>query len=100
MQIDKIFDYSDVIQDGRTLTDINKHLNGEVAELREEMYNHAFGMEPGADGVHGEAVDVGLCAFDLAYKSILDLGYAPEVARKMVTQIIQLKLEKWKRIYG
>ncbi len=65
--IDLVRQYSDNLQNGRTISTIYDALRDEVTELDHEMYTD----EPGEDGIAGEAVDVILCALDMILSNML-----------------------------
>lgn len=82
--------YTDRIQNGRTLEDINDHLHSEVEELDAEF----DGTGDGRDGVFGEAIDVVLCGLDLAFKA------RPDLTDEQIMAFVKTKLDKWERYYA
>jgi hypothetical protein len=82
--------YSERIQNGRSLEDINNHLHDELRELNMEMY----GYESGEDGIAGEAIDVILCALDLIFKA------APDMTDADIVAYADKKCQKWARKYS
>lgn len=89
-----ITDQCDHIVNTRTMNSVADHLRGELIELDDEVKKMVFCQEQGTDGVIGEAVDVLICAIDLA--KIWDSSLTPEQIR----QIVINKLDKWERLYG
>lgn len=87
----KIIDAGNMICDGRSADFIKGHLLGEVAELLEEFEKRDAGLPPGEDGIMGEAVDVALCAIDLAAQEIED----PDKRLEIVNEVVVRKLQKW-----
>lgn len=89
-----ITDQCDRIHNSRTMNSVAFHLEGEMSELQEEIGKMVCCQEQGTDGVIGEAVDVLICAIDLA--KIWDKSLTPEQIRT----IVERKLAKWERLYG
>lgn len=87
----KIIDAGNSIQDGRSANYIKNHLLEEVDELLDEFMKRELGLPPGKDGIIGEAVDVALCAIDLAAQEIED----PDSRLEIVNEVIVRKLQKW-----
>ena len=87
--IDLVRQYSDNLQNGRTISTIHDALHDEVTELAHEMYTD----EPGEDGIAGEAVDVILCAFDIIFKA------KPEWTNDDIIEYARKKCEKWIKKY-
>lgn len=92
----KIIDAGNKIQDGRSAHFIKKHLLEEVEELLDEFTKRDAGLPPGKDGIMGEAVDVALCAIDLAAHEIED----PDKRLEIVNEVVVRKLQKWIDKYG
>lgn len=78
------------IQNGRTATDIVRHMRREMVELTNEIK----GVGDGNDGVVGEAVDVIACALDLI------LHERPEITTEELDALLNRKCEKWARRYS
>lgn len=83
------------IHNNRTADIIKDHLLGEVEELLEEFAKRDAGEPMGEDGIIGEAVDVALCAIDLAAMEIKD----PDMRLGMINRIVRKKLNKWLDTY-
>ena len=81
--------YSEDIDNGRTLSDVMRHLKSEVCELEEEL-----GGTAGADGVVGECIDIILCALDAIFV------YDKTITDEKIEEIVMKKLGKWKRRYA
>lgn len=89
-QIQKV---SQSINNDRTPQDVMCSTMEEVGELAKEV-NIEFSNSkktPGSDGVVGEIADCVVCLIDLLYVT------HPELTEENFSQIIQNKLEKWKR---
>lgn len=82
--------YSERIKNGRTIENVNTYLNDEATELTQEVYTDV----PGEDGIHGEAIDVILCALDIIFLA------APDMTDEDIVNYARVKCEKWARKYG
>ena len=82
--------YTEKINNGRTIEDVNEYLNDETVELSEEVYTDI----PGEDGIAGEAIDVFLCALDIIFLS------APDMSDEDIINYARKKCEKWASKYG
>jgi hypothetical protein len=82
-------EYSNNIQNGRTVFNVLQHMKGEVIELTEEICG-----ANGPDGILGEAVDVLLCVLDII---CID---NPNITSEELNIIMLKKLNKWKRRYS
>lgn len=87
----KIIDAGNMINDGRSAHFIKNHMLKEVQELLDEFIKRDTGLPPGEDGIIGEAVDVALCAIDLAAHEIED----PDKRLEIVNEVVVRKLQKW-----
>jgi NTP pyrophosphatase (non-canonical NTP hydrolase) len=89
--IQKTFESSDKIKNGRTLIRTLAHTMAEVGELAEEIViaNGFSYKQPGEDGIVGEAIDVILCALDIIHK------HDPLVTEEDLEKIAIRKLAKW-----
>lgn len=92
--VDTVRQFSQRVQNDRTLETISDHMRGEHIELDEEIQKYRNGESAGADGIVGEAIDVIACAADIIFT------HAPDVTREQLVQIILEKCEKWERVYG
>ena len=92
--IQTIVDQCHKIKNSRDMQSIAAHLRGEVLELDDEVKKMLYCQEQGDDGVIGEAVDVLICAVDLA------LIWDSTLTAEKINQIIKNKLDKWERLYG
>lgn len=82
------------INNGRTLTTIMNHAEGEMVELKEELSKFLSDQPEGKDGVVGEAIDVMLCMVDLIYTR------NPTISKEHVYSLVCDKLEKWEKLYS
>jgi len=89
--IQKTFESSDKIKNGRNQTRILAHTVAEVGELAEEIViaNGFSYKQPGEDGIVGEAVDVIICALDMIHQT------DPTVTEEDLEKIAIRKLAKW-----
>lgn len=106
-----IYKYCQEIDNGRTWRTAYEHMQSEVEELYNEYVyinrkdsgltaiTSSYGLELGEDGVVGEAVDVALCAFDIAYMKLKEEGLSHDEIVAKIEEIKLEKLEKWKRMY-
>lgn len=87
--VEKVFETSQQVEP-RTLYEVLAYLMQEAGELATEIsIGEGFLNRPqGKDGIIGEAVDVILCALDIAWLN----GATPEDIQSIVVK----KLEKWK----
>ena len=92
--IQTIVDQCHKIKNTRNMQSVARHLQGETNELRSEVDLMLYCQEQGEDGVIGEAVDVLICAVDLA------LIWDKDLTAEKINQIIKNKLDKWERLYG
>lgn len=84
--------FSDRVNDGRTLRDIFTHAEGEMRELDSDVGAIMSGTsDPGPDGILGEAIDVIACMMDLIRKQYPDIT-DEELEWKMTE-----KCAKWER---
>lgn len=88
-----IVDRCHKIVNTRTVESVLSHMQGELQELEDEVDSEWYGIEPGEDGILGEAIDVLLCAIDF---EIMKSGITAEEIQLKVIQ----KLDKWERLYG
>ena len=84
-----VCEFSDRVQDGRTLRDIFEHGQGEMSELDIEILKHNTGVRNGPDGIVGEAIDVIACMMDLIRK------YDPDVTEEQLAEKMREKCVKW-----
>lgn len=113
--MNKILEYCKEVINDRNYKSVHKSMRSELKELLHEWIylnrkkkhsnltdeDNAVGLELGEDGVEGEAIDVALCAIDLAYiKLIQEDGLTHEEAVEKIEEIKINKLEKWKRLYS
>ena len=89
--IQKTFETSDRIENGRTLTKILAHTMTEIGELAEEILieEGQHYKTAGEDGIIGEAVDGILCLLDIIHK------HDPTVTEEDLIKIAVRKLAKW-----
>jgi hypothetical protein len=92
--IQNILSASSRIKNSRNISSVFRHLVGEVNELRDEVTAKVCDLEHGEDGILGEAVDVILCALDVAYQD------NPNLTEEQIAAVVSRKLEKWERLYG
>ena len=92
--IDIVRHFAGAIQNGRTLKDIARHTESELAELYEEISLVEAGKPQGPDGVVGESVDIIACALDAIFV------HRPETTNEEICAILLAKCEKWARRYG
>ena len=92
--IDLILSYCRSIKNNRTFNSVWFYTGQEHAELTIEVGNRDKGVEPGSDGVLGEAVDTILCLVDLIYQD------NPDITEEEIMAVVQRKLDKWKTLYG
>jgi NTP pyrophosphatase (non-canonical NTP hydrolase) len=88
---DTVAEFSDRIENGRTLSSIMLAVTAEVGELAEEV-NIAEAMsykKTGPDGIVGEAMDVVASVFDLVRK------HNPEITQEELITILTTKCQKW-----
>lgn len=86
--IQKTFETSDRIENGRSLLRILAHTMSEMGELAEEIAI-ADGNHYKQPGIVGEAVDLIVCALDIIHK------YDPSVTEEDLIKIAVRKLAKW-----
>lgn len=86
--------YSRRIQNGRTLSDIVRHAEDELVELKDELVKLEAGEPQGDDGIVGESIDVILCALDAIYVA------NPAITDEEILDIARTKCEKWARLYS
>ena len=93
--IQQILTVAKRIKNSRDIDSVFTHLEGEVNELMAEIDHKFYGDEDkGEDGIIGEAVDVALCALDIA---ILDNA---DLTEEQINEVVSRKLAKWERLYG
>jgi hypothetical protein len=92
--IDKILRVCRRIKNGRDINTVDHAIYCELGELQAEQFKVAQQVEPGPDGVVGEAVDVILCLVDLIYQ------YQPDIGIHELNAVIDRKLYKWESLYG
>ena len=92
--IDIVRYFAGAISNGRTLRDIARHTESELAELYEEVDKVAAGQPEGSDGVVGESVDIIACALDAIFT------HRPQTTNEEICAILLAKCEKWARRYG
>ncbi len=88
---DLVTNYSKIIIDSRTRSDVLEHAMEELGELATEC-KIAKGRSyktAGPDGVVGESVDLILCALDMIY---ID---NPDLTEDEFNSIVKAKCEKW-----
>lgn len=83
--------FSDRVNNGRTNQDIYNHGLGEMEELQSEVIYKKKNLEPGPDGILGEAVDVIACMMDLIRKNY------PMVTDAELEAAMLHKCQKWER---
>lgn len=87
--IESTFAVSDSIKNGRTLRDVFRHGQDEMDELDAELVQAQNGLQPGPDGVVGEAIDVILCMLDLIHLE------RPDMTEVEIAAYAEQKLAKW-----
>lgn len=100
--IDMVRGYSEEIQNGRTIDDVIRHIEGdpdrnlvgELDELKDEVRKLKEGLPQGEDGVVGEAIDLILCLLDLITVA------SPQTTKRQILTIARAKCEKWKLHYS
>lgn len=92
--VELVFEYSDAIHNGRTISSIFNAGMDEMYELRDETVKSELQQKEGADGILGEGIDVMLCVIDLIRKKY------PEITEDEIVAYARTKCEKWKRKYG
>jgi hypothetical protein len=88
--VTNILDMARQIKNSRDTFSVLNHTISEVVELQDEVY----GVGDGKDGIIGEAIDVILCCVDLIYTQ------HPDITEEELIKIADIKLAKWKRLYG
>jgi hypothetical protein len=92
--IDIVRHFSGAIRNGRTLRDVARHTESELAELYEEVGKCEQGSPEGSDGVVGESIDIIACALDAIFV------HRPETSNEEICEVLLRKCEKWTRRYG
>lgn len=87
--IEATFAASDSIKDGRAARFVYQHACSEMDELDAEIVQKQNGLEPGPDGIVGEAIDVILCMLDLIHLE------RPEMTEAEIAAYAEIKLAKW-----
>ena len=94
MSIQHVLETAKWVKNNRTMPDIFRALNGEMNELADEVQLSLDGLNPGPDGIMGEAVDCISCLLDLIYQS------NPNVTQADIEAVMRLKAAKWQRLYS
>lgn len=94
MSIETILEVCRTINHRRDIESPFDHLEGEIEELREEISYKLNDMNPGKDGIIGEAVDCILCLVDIIYQA------DKTVSLVEINDVIKKKLAKWQKVYG
>lgn len=88
-----VYQYSQQVQDGRTIRDIFRHLCSEIDELNEEIIFEVNKEPPGDDGIVGECIDVIACAIDIILQKNKDVPI--EVLEPLLEERMTQKCQKW-----
>ena len=83
-------EYSNSINNGRTVKTIFEALKAETDELNNEVVTNGTGL----DGIEGEAVDVILCALNIIFK------VNPGMSDDQIVEYARKKCDKWAKKYS
>lgn len=95
--LNTILEAGNTVDDDRTVDSIYTHLLGEVVELDTEIDPE---QPTGVDGIVGEAIDVAICAIDIAIVELRSQGLTDNAIKQRIKEVTKSKCEKWVKVYG